>query len=69
MINWFEDYFDKIELYDQGIGAAPLQPVSLLLLDINMPIINGLETLKLVKDKFKRHNTRQNQRVIPLEEM
>ena len=34
----------------------PLQPVSLLLLDINMPIVNGMEALKLIKQKFVELN-------------
>ncbi len=40
------DYFD--ELLDDK-NEIPIQPVSLLLLDINMPILDGLETLRLVK--------------------
>ena len=30
-----------------------MQPVSLLLLDINMPILNGLQVLLKVKEKFE----------------
>ena len=32
--------------------AADLQPVSLVFMDINMPILNGLETMKILKKKF-----------------
>ena len=32
------------------------QPVSLVLLDINMPILNGLETLKLIKEQYSIYN-------------
>ena len=35
-----------------------LQPISLLLLDINMPLMNGFETLICVKEIFERHNKR-----------
>ena len=31
--------------------------MSLILLDINMPILNGLETLKLVIEKFESFNS------------
>ena len=31
----------------------PLQPVALVLLDINMPIMDGLETLKKIKEQYK----------------
>ena len=37
-----------------------IQPVPLLLLDINMPMLNGMETLKLVKEKFRLVNERIN---------
>lgn len=32
------------------------QPISLLLLDINMPVLNGLQTLPLVKKRFAELN-------------
>ena len=50
------DYCDKLyeDLYrSQTEGELPLQPVALLLLDINMPIKNGIETLLVIKEKFK----------------
>ena len=30
-------------------SSMPIQPVTLLLLDINMPLLNGFATLKKVK--------------------
>ena len=30
-----------------GSNCKPFQPIALVLLDINMPILNGFETLKL----------------------
>ena len=35
-----------------------MQPVSLLLLDINMPIMDGMEATKLIKEKYKEINER-----------
>ena len=58
VVEYFEEYFDGLNARDQDISETPLQPVSLLLLDINMPILHGLETLKLVKEMFERHNAR-----------
>ena len=53
------DYIDRIfeSIADNTEEEeTPYQPVSLLLLDINMPIMDGLETLKLVKEKFRKLN-------------
>ena len=36
-----------------------VQPVSLLLLDINMPIMHGLECSKAVSDLYKKVNTQR----------
>ena len=43
VIDYFEKLLNRLDL--QSYEEIPLQPVSLLLLDINMPIINGMETL------------------------
>ena len=40
--------------------VAPIQPVRLVLLDINMPVLDGFETLKKVKEIFDAHNARAN---------
>ena len=32
------------------------QPITLLLLDVQMPLMNGFETLKFVKEAYKKHN-------------
>ena len=53
------EYFDQLllEAPDER-SAYPFQPVSLLLLDIVMPIKDGLQTLDEVKNLFKKHNAR-----------
>ena len=38
-----------------------MQPISLLLLDINMPNINGLEALKMIKQVYKEANEELSQ--------
>ena len=54
------DYFDRL-LDDvkesQGDRMTPFQPVALLLLDINMPILGGMEALKIIKSKYQRMNS------------
>ena len=40
----------KTELREQ------IQPIRLLILDINMPIMDGFETLRRVKQLFEHHN-------------
>ena len=49
-------YFTKILLQLPEERQQVVQPVSLLLLDINMPVLNGYETLKKVKQLFKDFN-------------
>ena len=48
-------HFDDL-LKKQSLIELPCQPVTLLLLDIQMPIMNGIQTMKLVKEKFARFN-------------
>ena len=54
------DYIDQVlndlDLSDHVAGQRPLWPISLILLDINMPIMNGFDTMKLVKEKFRLIN-------------
>ena len=52
------DYFDNLlaNLTNESNDKAPLQPVSLVLLDINMPIMSGLDTFPLIKEKFEKLN-------------
>ena len=45
LLNQFEEYRDS--------SNKTLQPVSLLLLDINMPLVNGIDALKQIKEKFR----------------
>ena len=37
-----------------------IQPIALLLLDINMPIMNGFDVLPLVKAKYDAINMKRN---------
>ena len=62
VVEYFERYLSDIVIAsDQPTVWLNHQPVALLLLDINMPILNGFETLKRVKEMFKLHNTRLNE--------
>ena len=44
---------DDSELLKEG---QALQPVSLVILDINMPVIDGLKATALIKEKFSKLN-------------
>ena len=60
------DYFDSLlsDIENTLIEEfVPFQPVILLLLDINMPILSGIEALKLIKDKYQKLNARIEARV------
>ena len=52
-------YFDTLlGDYEKSNCEPQLQPVSLLLLDINMPILDGIETQKLIMEKFQKLHER-----------
>ena len=66
VVEYFEKYLTEIKSNDQ---VTPLQPVSLLLLDINMPILNGIDTLRAVKEIFELQNkTRLYRQPAPTDE-
>ena len=53
------DYIDKLlEDIEMGRSEPKTQPVALLLLDINMPLLSGMEACKLVKEKYHKLNKR-----------
>ena len=60
VLNKFEEMFDKftnsgIPNHALGVRGA-FQPVSLLLLDINMPIMSGMQVCKAVRQLYKQYN-------------
>ena len=50
-VTWFREMLNHINLQDLR-GDKVIQPVSLLILDINMPDITGIEVLKHVKKAY-----------------
>ena len=56
------DYFDQVleEVISQHHGEqAAIQPISLLLLDIDMPRLTGMEACALIKKKFEQINAKK----------
>ena len=47
------EYFGSIL---QDSETDTVQPVSLLILDINMPIYNGMKALTLIKEMYQQFN-------------
>ena len=58
VVDHFKTELDKIDIDKLQNEKLPIQPVSLLLLDINMPLLDGFETLKAVKGLFDQLNER-----------
>ena len=57
-------YFDRIlsDCKQQRQNFVNNQPVSLILLDINMPIMTGIEAITIIKQKYEEANiSGQNQ--------
>ena len=51
-VDFFDGLLNQFE-EDRDSSNKELQPVSLLLLDINMPLMNGIDALKQIKEKFR----------------
>ena len=59
------DILDKDEGEYEDQNRVPFQPVTLLLLDIDMPIMDGAETVQIIKEKFVQFNlTLNNKRLL-----
>ena len=52
MVDFIETIIDQININRSDV-SLPLLPVSLILLDINMPVMDGIEAYKIIQDKFK----------------
>ena len=51
------DYFKELlRLTSESTENVRKQPVAVLLLDINMPLVDGFETSKRVKELFDEYN-------------
>ena len=56
---FFDATLESAETLD---NSASKQPVCLLLIDINMPIMTGMEAIEIIKQKYERLNeTRREQ--------
>ena len=53
---YFDGVLDKIDVTSPRTNPQPLQPVTLLLLDINMPILNGMEAFNRINNKYNEIN-------------
>ena len=40
----------------EGQGHQLVQPISILFLDVNMPVLNGLETTTILKERIAKAN-------------
>ena len=51
------DYFeDMLKLIQNNSSEDCLQPVALLLIDMNMPHVHGLDASKMIKDLYEKVN-------------
>ena len=58
MIDYLSKILDELKIEDLAEIPLPIQPIALCLLDINMPLLDGFQTLSKVKAVFKEANTR-----------
>ena len=56
VFDYIEDVLNYLKQEPVDFSERPIQPISLLLLDINMPNITGLEALKMIKQKYREVN-------------
>ena len=57
VVQYFEELLKSLNINAAGrANKLPLQPVSLLLLDINMPILTGIEVMQKVEAMFQKMN-------------
>ena len=52
-VEFFDNLLNQFKEDSRDSPSTTLQPVSLLLLDINMPLVNGIDALKQIKEKFR----------------
>ena len=63
-VEYFEELL-KCITDDSNLNEIPrLQPVTLLLLDINMPIVNGIDVLVRVKDLYRMANQQSGEQLL-----
>ena len=57
-LSFFESFFECLKNNDskRNTTSNHYQPISLLMLDINMPIMTGMEVCKAVKQFYSKHN-------------
>ena len=54
VIEFLDELLGELHIENLDKVQAPRQPVALVLLDINMPILNGLDTLRMIKERYKK---------------
>ena len=57
VLDVLEEYLNTLSLidYDPAI-KKPMQPISILILDINMPVMDGMECVEKTKTLFSAFN-------------
>ena len=56
IVDYIDNALSEVIKNAQTSSQRPIWPVSLVLLDINMPTQNGIQTLKIIKQKFSQIN-------------
>ena len=49
-MDFLDQYLEELTLESE----SPKQPISLVLIDINMPKLDGVKTFKQIKDRYRK---------------
>ena len=56
IVDFIDNLLSNLKAQSNDFSQRPLFPVCLILLDINMPSVHGMEAMNSIKESFKNAN-------------